>query len=164
MTTAIPNISISSPNAPNAANDTEGDQELLENVLQDIAKQTKNEKKLFNQAHDLKFTAGSEDESEFAKVSNGAKITDQSGYIENPEVVYTTYQPTPMEVLKQSFKWSAIVALLVFIFSQPRIIGKITQYLPSRLVDNGVSLNVWGSLLISLLAGIIYFVLFQWVL
>lgn len=161
MTTT--NIS-SVPTNTAASHDTEGDQELLENVLQDIAKQTKNEKKLFNQTHDLKFNNGSDDESEYTKVSNGAKAADLNAYSDNPEVIYTTYQPTPMEVLKQSFKWSAIVALLVFVFSQPKIIGKIIEYLPAKLLSDGVALNVWGSILISLFAGLLYFVLFQWVL
>jgi hypothetical protein len=151
-------------NNPMQEGEVEGDQELLENVLQDIAKQTKNEKKLFNQTHDLKFNMGSEDESEYAKISNMSKNVEQNEYAENPEVVYTSYQPTPMEVLKQSFKWSAIVALLVFIFSQPKIVEKIVQYLPSKLLSEGASLNIWGTLFISILAGIIYFILFQWVL
>ena len=162
MTTSVVsnNTSINNPNPM----ESEGDQELLENVLQDIAKQTNNEKKLFNQTHELKFSNLSDDESEYAKISSNHKSIDQSSYPENPEVVYTTYQPTPMEVLKQSFKWSAIVALIVFLFSQPQIINKIAAYLPSKLLSENLTLNTYGSIFIALLAGLIYFVLFQWVL
>jgi hypothetical protein len=69
-----------------------------------------------------------------------------------------------MDVLKESFKWSAIVSLLIFVFSQPKVIHKIAQYAPSRLLTGQDSLNVWGSLFVAVLGGFIYFALFQWIL
>lgn len=139
------------------------DEELLQNVLQDIANQTKKEKKLFNQT-----LRQSPSESEYEKAkSNGyaeAEEIAQTYTDSGSAVPYVNLGPSKMEVLKESFKWSAVVALILFIFSQPTIVNRISQYFPSKLLTESGSLNLWGTVLLSIIGAAIYFVLFHWVL
>lgn len=202
-------ISTHGQNSQSHSGENPEDEELLQNVLQDIANQTKKDKNLFNQTlmnssseadYDTSMNlnvspghpnsnsyTGSDEGRGFRSEIQGSRansglhrnternphnsvsfnsklIGDDHDLQADPDVVYTTYQPTPMEVLKESVKWSAIVSLLVFIFSQPRVLQKISQYLPTKFLNVDMSLNVWGTALLSLIAGAIYFVLFHWVL
>lgn len=202
-------ISTHGQNSQGHSGENPEDEELLQNVLQDIANQTKKDKNLFNQTLINSNSEGDLDSSVSPNLSSGHAIQNvytgsdegrgfrselqgsraNSGLLRNaershtnsisfdskligdahdlqadPDVVYTTYQPTPMEVLKESVKWSAIVSLLVFILSQPRVLQKISQYLPTKFLNVDMSLNIWGTALLSLIAGAIYFVLFHWVL
>ncbi len=139
------------------------DEELLQNVLQDIANQTKKEKKLFNQT-----LRQSPSESEYEKAkSNGYEEAEEIAqtYTDSGTTVpYANLGPSKMEVLKESFKWSAVVALILFIFSQPTIVNKLSQYFPSKLLTESGSLNLWGTASLSIIGAAIYFVLFHWVL
>jgi hypothetical protein len=148
--------------APNGlASQGDNDEELLQNVLQDIANQTKKE-------NFKKNTRGVAD-TDYERAAAGKEVTfqppvdDNISEYEEPSP-YVPYQPSKMDVLKESFKWSAIVSLLIFVFSQPKVINKIALYAPSRLLSGQDTLNVWGSLFVAVLGGFIYFALFQWIL
>jgi hypothetical protein len=135
-------------------NENDNHEQLFEKVLNDIAQKTEKERNLFSQTHQMSPEIHSEYDRETKPIQSFEK---------NPEVVYTPYQPTPMELLKESFKWSSIVSLLVFIFMQPQIINKFVQYFPNKFISETGQLNLWGTLIVSILAGFLYFILYQWV-
>lgn len=148
-------------------NDNNCDEQLFEKVLNDIAQKTEKERNLFTQTSNINTHSNNNslENSSPGNVNNSYDHELKNNSFEKvPEVVYTTYQPTPMELLKESFKWSAIVALITFVFMQPAIINKFLQYLPNKLISESGQLNLWGTLVIAVLAGFIYFILYQWIL
>lgn len=151
-------------------NATNNEEELLNNVLQDIAQTTQKERSLFNKS--LSNNTQQIDEVSHKDIYEEDIIPDEKIHY-SPTPAYNNVStssssyvsPSPMELLKESLKWSVIVAGLVFLFSRPTIINNLAQYLPSKLlVDGGQGLNTFGAIFIAFLAGFLFFVLFHWIL
>lgn len=154
-------------------NTQNNEEELLNNVLQDIAQTTQKERTLFNKS----LSNNTDDVPNKIMYEEEEPNVEQIHYNSNPTVATPMYNnqssnssssyisPTPMELLKESLKWSVIVAGLVFLFSRPTIVNNLAQYLPSKLlVEGGVGLNTFGAIFIAFLAGFLFFVLFHWIM
>lgn len=162
------NSSVEPQNNPN------NEEELLNNVLQDIAQTTQKERSLFNKSLSnntqqveevLSKESYDEDLIPDEKTHYNSSASSPA-YNNNNNASSSSYiSPTPMELLKESLKWSVIVAGLVFLFSRPTIINNLAQYLPTKLVvEGGLGLNTFGAIFVAFLAGFLFFVLFHWIL
>lgn len=153
-------------------NTQNNEEELLNNVLQDIAQTTQKERTLFNKSllpnHSDENSSKIIYEEEVPNVEQMQYNSDIATPVYNNHSSNSTnayVSPTPMELLKESLKWSVIVAGLVFLFSRPTIVNNLAQYLPSKLlVEGGVGLNTFGAIFIAFLAGFLFFVLFHWII
>lgn len=153
-------------------NTQNNEEELLNNVLQDIAQTTQKERTLFNKSllpnHSDENSSKIIYEEEVPNVEQMQYNSDIATPVYNNHSGNSTnayVSPTPMELLKESLKWSVIVAGLVFLFSRPTIVNNLAQYLPSKLlVEGGVGLNTFGAIFIAFLAGFLFFVLFHWII
>ncbi len=161
------NSSVEPQNNPN------NEEELLNNVLQDIAQTTQKERSLFNKSlsnntQHIEDVLSKEtyDEDLIPDEKTHYNSTASSPSYNNNIASSSSYiSPTPMELLKESLKWSVIVAGLVFLFSRPTIINNLAQYLPNKLVvEGGLGLNTFGAIFVAFLAGFLFFVLFHWIL
>lgn len=153
-------------------NTQNNEEELLNNVLQDIAQTTQKERTLFNKS--LSNNQSDEIPNKIMYEEDEPNV-EQVHYNNTPSLATPIYNnhtnttsssyisPTPMELLKESLKWSVIVAGLVFLFSRPTIINNLAQYLPSKLLVDG-GLNTFGAIFVAFLAGFLFFVLFHWIM
>lgn len=153
---------------PNQDNET-----LLNDVLQDIMNQNQKEKQLFQKTlekdNDSNSLPPNSQTNHSKNQEHNYEPQNTDEYYTNPQNIYSgsvnqnVYTPSPMDLLKESLKWSLIVAGILFLFQRTAVINNLISYMPSKFITDG-SLNTFGSLLVSFIGGIIFFILFHWIL